>query len=135
MYFIFRSSFILRNKEVYSSKAYLSIPQLQEGLMNLPQKLNQTKHSDETLNPLWNESFILEFYPEECTKFKIEVYNYSSIGKDKLIGSGNVPLDWIKKSGKNFYDEWIDLYRDKLNEKTKEKKITYQGSVHVKIKF
>ena len=102
---------------VVSSKAYLSIPQLQEGLMNLPQKLNQTKHSDETLNPIWNESFILEFYPEECTKFKIEVYNYSSIGKDKLIGSGNVPLDWIKKSGKNFYDEWIDLYREKKKER------------------
>ena len=115
-------------------KAYLSIPQGQEGLINLPPNTNKTKHSNETLNPIWNESFILEFYPEQCTEFKIEVYKYTSIGKDKLIGSGYVPLDWIIDIGNNLYDEWINISIEKLDEKTKEKKITIQGSVLVIIK-
>ncbi len=91
---------------IQPSKAYISIPQGQEGLINMPSNTNKTKHSNEALNPIWNESFILEFYPERCTKFKIEVYNNTSIGKGKLIGFGDVPLDWIKKLGTNLYEEW-----------------------------
>ena len=119
---------------IQPSKAYISIPQGQEGLINLPPNLNKTKHSNETLNPIWNESFILEFYRERCTKFKIEIYNHTSIGKDKLIGSGDVPLNWMTKFGKNLYDEWIPISIEKSDKKTKEKEATMQSSVHVIIK-
>ena len=90
--------------------------------MNLPEKLNQTKHVNKTLNPTWNESFILEFDPEICNKFRIEVYNYARIGKDEFLGSGDIPLEYIKKFRMNLHVDWFPLSIEKLNEKTKKKK-------------
>lgn len=116
------------------SDPYLVIPQGQPGILDLPQKLNQTKRQDKTLSPIWNEFFILEFEPDNCEEIKIEVHDYNYIGKDDYLGAGLVPLKWIKENGDNFYDDWIPLSLEKTNKKTKEKEVIKKGSVHIIIK-
>ena len=55
------------------SDPYLKIPHGQVGVVDLPKKQNRTKRIDKTLNPVWNESFIIEYNPMKCTKLRIEV--------------------------------------------------------------
>ena len=116
------------------SDPYLVIPQGQPGILDLPPKSNRTKRQDKTLSPKWNESFVLELEPDHCNELKIEVYDYDYIGKDDFLGSGSVPLKWVKEDMKNFYDEWIPLSIEKTSKKTKEKEVTKKGSVHIMIR-
>ena len=116
------------------SDPYFLIPQGQTGVVDLPKKRNRTKRIDNTLNPIWNESFLIEFDPMKCKKLKIEVYDYDYIGSDDFLGAGFVTLEWINQSNDNYGEEWIPLKIEKYNKKTKQNEITQKGSVHVKIR-
>ena len=115
------------------SDPYFLIPLGQEGVIDLPKKQNRTKRIDKTLNPIWNESFIIEFNPLKCTKLKFEVYDYDYIGRDDFLGGGFITLEWINNS-ENYNEEWIPLKIEKYNKKTKKTEITKKGSVHIKIR-
>ena len=115
------------------SDPYLKIPQGQAGVIDLPKKKNKTKCIYKTLNPIWNDSFVIEYNPMKCTKLKIEVYDYDFIGKDDFLGEGFVNLEWINLS-ENYNEEWIPLRIEKINKKTKQKEVTQKGSVHIKIR-
>ena len=116
------------------SDPYFLIPQNQPGVIDLPKKRNRTKRIDKTLNPKWNESFVIEFDPLKCKKLKIEVYDYDYIGSDDFLGGGYVTLEWINQSNENYSEEWIPLKIEKYNKKTKQNEITQKGQVHVKIR-
>ena len=116
------------------SDPYFLIPQGQTGVVDLPTKRNRTKRIDKTLNPIWNESFLIEFDPMKCKKLKIEVYDHDYIGSDDFLGAGFVTLEWINQSNDNYGEEWIPLKIEKYNKKTKQNEITQKGSVHVKIR-
>jgi len=116
------------------SDPYFKIPHGQEGVVDLPKKRNRTKRIDKTLNPVWNESFIIEFNPMKCSKLKIEVYDYDYIGKDDFLGEGYVTLEWINVSNENYNEEWIPLRIEKINKKTKQKESNQKGAVHIKIR-
>ena len=115
------------------SDPYLLIPSGQQGVVDLPKKKNRTKRIDKTLNPIWNEIFIIELDPLKCKKLKIEVYDYDYIGSDDFLGEGYVTLEWINLS-ENYNEEWIPLKIEKINKKTKQKEVTRKGSVHIKIR-
>jgi len=117
------------------SDPYLKIPNGQEGVLDLPPKNDKTKSIFKTLNPVWNEEFIIELNPMKCSKLKIEVYDYDYIGKDDFLGAGYSNLAWIKNSNKNVMEEWIPLSIEKMNKKTKQIDKKKKGSVHIKIKL
>ena len=110
------------------SDPYLKIPHGQIGVVDLPKKQNRTKRIDKTLNPVWNESFIIEYNPMKCTKLRIEVYDY-----DDFLGAGYVTLECISLK-ENYNEEWIPLRIEKVNKKTKQTEIIQKGSVHIKIR-
>ena len=116
------------------SDPYFLIPQGQIGVVDLPKKRNRTKRIDKTLNPIWNESFLIEFDPMKCKKLKIEVYDHDYIVSDDFLGGGYVTLEWINQSNDNYGEEWIPLKIEKYNKETKQTEITQKGSVHVKIR-
>ena len=115
------------------SDPYLKIPLGQDGVVDLPQKCNRTKRINKSLEPVWNESFFIEFNPKKCKQLKIEVYDYDYIGKDDFLGAGFFPLDWVGR--KRALDKWIPLSIEKFNKKTKQNEKTEQGSVHIKIRI
>ena len=115
------------------SDPYFKIPHGQEGVVDLPKKKNRTRRIDKTLNPIWNESFVLEFNPMKCKRLKIEVYDYDYIGKDDFLGEGFVNLEWINLS-ENYNEEWIPLRLEKLNKKTKQTEVIQKGTVHIQIR-
>ena len=82
------------------SDPYFMIPNGQDGVIDLPKKANRTKRINKTLNPVWNESFLIELNPIKCKKLKIEVYDYDFVGKDDFLGEGYVDFDWLENSGK-----------------------------------
>ena len=117
---------------------YVIIPQEQNGVIDLPKKFNKTKKLDKTLNPIWNESFIIEFNPKKCTKLKIEVYDYAPVGKDDFIGFSFIPLDKVLSYDDyefDIYDEWIPIIFEKINKKTKQNEKTQKGSIHIKMRY
>ena len=116
------------------SDPYFKIPRGQVGVVDLPKKQNKTRCIDNTLNPIWNESFLIEYDPTKCTKLRIEVYDYDYIGKDDFLGGGYVTLEWINTSSENFNEEWIPLKIEQYNKKTKQNEVTQKGSVHIKIR-
>jgi len=116
------------------SDPYFMIPNGQDGVIDLPKKANRTKRINKTLNPVWNESFLIELNPIKCTKLKIEVYDYDFVGKDDFLGEGYVDFDWLENSGENINEEWIPLKIEKLNKKTKQNEVTQKGSVHVMVR-
>ena len=116
------------------SDPYFFIPLGQDGVIDLPKKQNRTKRIDKTLNPVWNESFIIEFNPMKCTKLNFEVYDYDYIGRDDFLGGNFITLEWINTS-ENYTEEWIPLKIEKYNKKTKKTEITQKGSVHIKIRL
>ena len=115
------------------SDPYFKIPHGQVGVVDLPKKQNRTKRIDKTLNPVWNECFIIEYNPMKCTKLRIEVYDYDYIGRDDFLGGGYVTLECISLK-ENYNEEWIPLRIEKVNKKTKQTEITQKGSVHIKIR-
>ena len=91
------------------SDPYLKIPHGQAGVVDLPKKQNRTRRIDKTLNPVWNESFLIEYDPMKCNELRIEVYDYDYIGKDDFLGGGFVNLNWINRFSYNYDEEWIPL--------------------------
>ena len=115
------------------SDPYFKIPHGQKGVVDLPKKQHRTKTIDNTLNPVWNESFVIEYNPMICTKLRIEVYDYDLIGRNDFLGGGYVTLEWINDS-ENYNEEWIPLSIEKENKTTKKKELIQKGSVHIKIR-
>ena len=110
------------------SDPYFKIPHRQYGVVDLPGKKNRSKTIKKTLNPTWNHTFDMEFNPNLCTKLQIQVYDYDLIGKDDLIGTANIDLNWMLTAGQDTFDQWIPL-----NITDKKKGNIQKGSVHVKI--
>ena len=110
------------------SDPYFKIPHRQYGVVDLPGKKNRSKTIKKTLNPTWNHTFDMEFNPNLCTKLQIQVYDYDLIGKDDLIGTANIDLNWMLTAGQDTFDQWIPL-----NVTDKKKGNIQKGSVHVKI--
>ena len=115
------------------SDPYFKIPHGQEGVVDLPKKQNRTRTINKTLNPIWNESFVIEYNPMKCTKLRVEVYDYDLIGKDDFLGGGYVTLEWISLA-ENYNEEWIPLKIEKYNKKTKQTEVTQKGTVHIQIR-
>ncbi|KAA6362783.1 MAG: hypothetical protein EZS28_041688, partial [Streblomastix strix] len=55
---------------------------------------NKRTVKKENLNPVWNESFTLEFDPEISDEREIiaEIYDYDRFNKNDMIGSVKIPL-------------------------------------------
>ncbi|KAA6380012.1 MAG: hypothetical protein EZS28_024458, partial [Streblomastix strix] len=55
---------------------------------------NKTTDKKESLNPVWNESFTLEFDPEISDEREIiaEIYDYDRFNKNDMIGSVKIPV-------------------------------------------
>ena len=115
------------------SDPYFKIPHGQKGVVDLPKKQHRTKTIDNTLNPVWNESFVIEYNPMICTKLRIEVYDYDLIGRNDFLGGGYATLEWINGS-ENYNEEWIPLNIERENKTTKKKEMIQKGFVHIKIR-
>ena len=115
------------------SDPYFKIPHPQRGVVDLPKKKNRTKTIMKTLNPVWNHTFEMEFDPRTCTKLNIEVYDYDYIGRDDLIGTGEIPLDWMFSGQQDIFEQWIPLKVTVKDKKKKTSQVMQKGSVHVKL--
>ena len=117
------------------SDPYFYIPKQQRGIIDLPKKQNRTKTIMKTLNPVWNHNFDMEFSPQGTNKLLFEVYDYDYIGKDDLLGKGEILLDWMSLGQKDFFEEWVPLKLTVKDKKTKMNQITQKGSVHIKLQI
>ena len=115
------------------SDPYFKIPHPQRGVADLPKKKNRTKTIMKTLNPVWNHTFEMQFDPRSCNKLNIEVYDYDYIGKDDLIGTGEIPLDWMFSGQQEIFEQWIPLKVTVKDKKRKTSQVMQKGSVHVKL--
>ena len=115
------------------SDPYFKIPHKQRGVVDLPKKTNRTKTVMKTLNPTWNHTFEVEFNPQACNKLDIAVYDYDIIGKDDLLGTGEINLQWMITGGQDTFEEWIPLKVTTKDKKTKLQQTIQKGSVHVKL--
>ena len=115
------------------SDPYFKIPHKQRGVVDLPKKTNRTKTVMKTLNPTWNHTFEVEFNPQACNKLDIAVYDYDYIGKDDLLGTGEINLQWMITGGQDTFEEWIPLKVTTKDKKTKLQQTIQKGSVHVKL--
>ena len=115
------------------SDPYFKIPHKQRGVIDLPKKTNRTKTIMKTLNPKWNHTFECEFNPQACNKLAIEVYDYDFIGKDDLLGTAEVNLQWMINGGQDTFEEWIPLKITVKDKKTKLSQVMQKGSVHIKL--
>ena len=115
------------------SDPYFKIPHKQRGVIDLPKKTNRTKTIMKTLNPKWNHTFECEFNPQACNKLAIEVYDYDFIGKDDLLGTAEINLQWMINGGQDTFEEWIPLKITVKDKKTKLSQVMQKGSVHIKL--
>ena len=115
------------------SDPYFKVPHRQPGVVDIPGKKNKTKTIKKTLNPVWNHTFDVEFNPYITNKLNIEVYDYDTFGKDDLIGSAVLPLDWMNLAGQDVFDQWIPLTVTITDKKAKTSKTMQKGSVHLRI--
>ena len=115
------------------SDPYFKIPHRQNGVVDIPGKKNRSQTIKKNLNPVWNHNFDVEFNPQIVTKLNIEVYDYDTFGKDDLIGSATIDLNWMLSGGQDNFDGWIPLYVMIKDKKTKVAQNTQKGSVHVKL--
>ena len=95
------------------SDPYVLIPKDQQGIFGIPKKGLKTHKKKNTLNPVWNQSFVLECDPKQISILKFEVYDYDFIGSDDFLGGGDVHLEWMANPKLRFYEDWIKLYRIK----------------------
>ena len=113
------------------SDPYFLIPQQQRGVVDLPKKKNRTKTIMKNLNPVWNETFQMQFDPLVCNNLRIEVYDYDYIGKDDFLGAADIPLDWM--ASKDSFEKWYPLKVQTKDKKTKLPIIKSKGTVHLKL--
>ena len=114
------------------SDPYFKVPHRQNGIVDLPGKKNRSKTIKKTLNPVWNHTFDMEFNPTICTKLNIEVYDYDLIGKDDLLGTATINLEWMLTLGQDVFEQWIPL-NVTIKDKKKGTQNVQKGSVHIKL--
>ena len=116
------------------SDPYFKIPHKQRGFVDIPGKNHKTKWIKKTLNPVWNHTFeSVEFNPTVTKNLQIEVYDYDRFGKDDLIGTAFINLDWMLNGQQDFLDAWIPLTVSIKDKKTKITQNMQKGSAHVKL--
>ena len=121
-------------KDLYASDSngysdpYFKIPHHQNGVVDIPGKKNRTKTIKKNLSPVWNHSFDVEFNPQICKSLNIEIYDHDTLGKDDLIGSATINIEWMKNAGQDFFDQWIPLNFISGGSNVQ------KGSVHIKIR-
>ena len=116
------------------SDPYFKIPHKQRGFVDIPGKNHKTKWIKKTLNPVWNHTFeSVEFNPTVTKNLQIEVYDYDRFGKDDLIGTAYINLDWMLNGQQDFLDAWIPLTVSIKDKKTKITQNMQKGSAHVKL--
>ena len=116
------------------SDPYFKIPHKQRGFVDIPGKNHKTKWIKKTLNPVWNHTFeSVEFNPTVTKNLQIEVYDYDRFGKDDLIGTAYINLDWMLNGQQDFLDAWIPLTVSIKDKKTKITQNMQKCSVHVKL--
>ena len=116
------------------SDPYFKIPHKQRGFVDIPGKNHKTKWIKKTLNPVWNHTFeSVEFNPTVTKNLQIEVYDYDRFGKDDLIGTAYINLDWMLNGQQDFLDTWIPLTVSIKDKKTKITQNMQKGSAHVKL--
>ena len=116
------------------SDPYFKIPHKQRGFVDIPGKNHKTKWIKKTLNPVWNHTFeSVQFDPTVTKNLQIEVYDYDRFGKDDLIGTAYINLDWMLNGQQDFLDAWIPLTVSIKDKKTKITQNMQKGSAHVKL--
>ena len=116
------------------SDPYFKIPHKQRGFVDIPGKNHKTKWIKKTLNPVWNHTFeSVQFDPTVTKNLQIEVYDYDRFGKDDLIGTAYINLDWMLNGQQDFLDTWIPLTVSIKDKKTKITQNMQKGSAHVKL--
>ena len=116
------------------SDPYFKIPHKQRGFVDIPGKNHKTKWIKKTLNPVWNHTFeSVQFDPTVTKNLQIEVYDYDRFGKDDLIGTAFINLDWMLNGQQDFLDAWIPLTVSIKDKKTKITQNMQKGSAHVKL--
>ena len=116
------------------SDPYFKIPHNQRGFVDIPGKNHKTKWIKKTLNPVWNHTFeSVQFDPTVTKNLQIEVYDYDRFGKDDLIGTAFINLDWMLNGQQDFLDAWIPLTVSIKDKKTKITQNMQKGSAHVKL--
>ena len=115
------------------SDPYFKIPHKQNGVVDIPGNKHKTKWIKKTLNPFWNHTFDVEFNPRICSKLLIKVFDYDRFGKDDLIGTAYIDLEWMNFGQQDVLDEWIPLSVIVNDKKAKTTKNMQKGSVHIKL--
>ena len=109
------------------SDPYFKIPHRQNGVVDIPGKKNRTKTIKKNLNPVWNHNFDIEFNPQVCKALSIEIYDHDALGKDDLIGSATISLEWMQNRGQDVYEGWIPLNVTTKDKRTKAAIVTQKG--------
>ncbi|MCQ2817031.1 MAG: TerD family protein [archaeon] len=121
------------------SDPYALIPKGQRGILNFPSKKGfKTHHKNNTLNPIWNQSFDIRLNPNECSLIRIEVYDYDVIGSDDFLGSNNYSFEFLGGIDKTKYfckEETLPLSIMKKDKKTKKESLEMHGSIKIKIEY
>ncbi|OUM61825.1 hypothetical protein PIROE2DRAFT_69562 [Piromyces sp. E2] len=116
------------------SDPFVVIPGNQPGISNIPSKGYKTHKKKKTLNPEWNEIFILNFDDlGRHSDIKIEIYDDNLLSKAVLIGECTLNLEWLCGTKIKVHEEWLDLFVKVKDKTTKQKKEVMKGQIHIKI--
>jgi len=115
------------------SDPFVVIPNKQPGIVNLPKKGFKTHKIKKTLNPKWNENFILNCNLEKNSDIKIEVYDDNLLTKNVLLGECILNVEWLCATKIRHHEEWIGLYKMKKNKSTGQMERVMKGELHIKI--
>jgi Ca2+-dependent lipid-binding protein len=83
-----------------------------------------------SLNPYWNESFVLESPKPESDILVLKCYDYDTMSRNKLLGVVEVPVAKYYQSYGTVTDEWFQL----MKRKGKYSRVG-KGKLHVIISF
>jgi len=85
------------------------------------QQIAQTKHIDNTLNPLWEEQFLFEV-TNATSSLRVEVYDYDLVGEDDIIGYFDVALKYLAHEQTVTGDFFLKKPKNQEDKKDDEKK-------------
>lgn len=80
-------------------------------------KVGATKAQKKTLNPQWNQTFVVEFLEKECSNLReptvvLKLFDHDKVGKNDAMGTVRIPLT-IKKGQKQLkITEWYEIPKD-----------------------